>query len=55
MALLGINGPVKACCPSVGECQGGEGGVGQWVGSTLIFSGVRRIGSGGENRKGDDI
>lgn len=25
-------GPVKAPCPSVGECQGGEAGVGEWVG-----------------------
>ena len=25
-------GLVKAQCPSVGECQGGEGGVGGWVG-----------------------
>jgi hypothetical protein len=23
--------PVKAQCPSVGECQGGEVGVGGWV------------------------
>jgi hypothetical protein len=25
-------GPVKAGCPSVGECQGGKAGVGGWVG-----------------------
>jgi hypothetical protein len=25
-------GPVKARCPSVGECQGREAGVGGWVG-----------------------
>jgi hypothetical protein len=25
-------GPVKALCPSVGACQGGEGGVDGWVG-----------------------
>jgi hypothetical protein len=25
-------GPVKAQCPSVGECQSGEVGVGGWVG-----------------------
>jgi hypothetical protein len=25
-------GSVKAQCPSVGECQGGEVGVGGWVG-----------------------
>jgi hypothetical protein len=24
-------GPVKAQCPSVGECQGGEVGVGEWL------------------------
>jgi hypothetical protein len=23
-------GPVKTRCPSVGECQGGEAGVGGW-------------------------
>ena len=32
-------GPVKAQCPSVGECQGREVGVGRWVGSTLIEAG----------------
>ena len=37
MALSGIMGgealgPVKARCTSVGECQGGEVGVGGWVG-----------------------
>jgi hypothetical protein len=26
-----VLGPVKAQCPSVGECQGGEVGVGVWV------------------------
>jgi len=35
--------PVKAQCPSVGECQGGEVGVGAWVGSTLRS---RRMGVG---------
>jgi hypothetical protein len=24
--------PVKAQCPSVGECQGGKAGVGGWLG-----------------------
>jgi hypothetical protein len=24
-------GPMKALCPSVGECQGREAGVGRWV------------------------
>jgi hypothetical protein len=28
-------GPVKTQCPSVGECQGGEAGVGGWVGVHL--------------------
>jgi hypothetical protein len=28
-------GPVKAQCPSVGECHGGEAGVGGW-GNILI-------------------
>jgi hypothetical protein len=23
-------GPVKACCPSVGKCQGSGVGVGEW-------------------------
>jgi len=33
-------GPVKAQCPSVGECQGGEAkGVGGGCGSTLIEAG----------------
>jgi hypothetical protein len=27
--------PVKTSCPSVGECQGGEAGVGEWVGGRL--------------------
>jgi hypothetical protein len=25
-------GPMMAQCPSVGKCQGGEAGVGGWVG-----------------------
>ena len=25
-------GPVKVLCPSAGDCQGGEAGVGEWVG-----------------------
>jgi hypothetical protein len=36
-------GPVKARCPSVGECQGGEGGGCGWVGNTLIESGEREM------------
>jgi hypothetical protein len=27
-----VLGPVKAQCPSVGECQGREAGVGRWEG-----------------------
>jgi hypothetical protein len=27
--------PVKAQCPSIGECKGGEAGVGMWVGEHL--------------------
>jgi hypothetical protein len=34
-------GPVKAQCPSIGECYGGEAGVGGW-GSTLIETGVKK-------------
>jgi hypothetical protein len=29
-------GPVKPQCLSVGECQQGEAGVGEWVGNTHI-------------------
>jgi hypothetical protein len=32
--------PVKAQCPSVGECQGGKLGVGGWLGRTFIEAGV---------------
>jgi hypothetical protein len=45
-------GPVKARCPSVGECQGQKMGVGGLV------SRVRGKGMGafrGETRKGDNI
>ena len=34
-------GPVKAGCPSVGECQDGEAGVGGWVENTLKEAGYR--------------
>jgi hypothetical protein len=34
-------GPVKAQCPSVGECHEGEVGVGGW-GDTLIETGDGR-------------
>ena len=40
-------GPVKARCPSVGECQGGEVGVGEWVGEHPHRRRGRRIGEGG--------
>jgi hypothetical protein len=45
MALSGIMGgealgPVKARCPSVGEWEGGQAGVGGWVGEHLHRSGV---------------
>ena len=33
-------GPTKAQCPSVGECQAGEVGGGEWV-NTLIEAGER--------------
>ena len=46
--LLGINGKrgpwsCEARCPSVGECQSREVGVGGWE-STLIEAGVEEIG-----------
>jgi hypothetical protein len=31
-------GPMKARCPSIGECQGGKAGVSGWE-STLIEAG----------------
>jgi hypothetical protein len=41
-------GPVKAQCPNVGECQGGEAGMGEW--------GADGIGGfHGETRKEDNI
>ena len=50
-------GPGKAQCPSVGECQGREVGVGGWVEKPHRSRG-RGDGmgiSGGENWKGDNI
>jgi hypothetical protein len=35
-------GLVKALFPSLGECQGGEAGVGEWVGNVLIEAGGMR-------------
>jgi hypothetical protein len=45
-------GPVKALCPSIGECQGQEAGVGG-----LVRRGRRKEERGfrGETRKGDNI
>ena len=43
-------GPVKALCPSVGECQGQEAGVGG-LGSRGKGKGI----FGRETRKGDNI
>jgi hypothetical protein len=37
---------VKALCPSVGECQGSETGVGGWVGGEL----PQKQGKGGWDR-----
>jgi hypothetical protein len=47
-------GPVKALCPSVGECQEQEVGVGRLVskGRGKVIGG---FGGGGEIRKGDNI
>jgi hypothetical protein len=47
-------GPVKAQCPSVGECQGREAGVGGWR-NTLIEAGGGEGTFRGETRKGDNI
>jgi hypothetical protein len=43
-----VLGPVKARCPSLGECQGSEQGVGGWVGDLLH----RNTGVGGGNGMG---
>ena len=40
-------GPVKVLCPSIGECQGQEVGVGG-----LVSRGRRKGTFGGETRKG---
>ena len=51
-------GPVKALDPSVGECEGGEAGVGEWVGEHPHRSRGRWDGIGSflrETRKGDNI
>jgi hypothetical protein len=45
-------GPVKAWCPSVGEGQDKEAGVG---GLVSRGRGAVREGGGGEARKGDNI
>jgi hypothetical protein len=51
-------GLVKVGCSSVGECQGGEAGVGGMVGEHPHRNRGRRMGeegSRGETRKGDNI
>jgi hypothetical protein len=51
-------GPVKARCPSVGECQGRDAGMGGVVGSTLIETGEGMMGCRvpeGKSGKGDNI
>ena len=45
-------GPVKVLCPSIGECQGQEEGVG---GLGIRGRGERIGDFGGETRKGDNI
>jgi hypothetical protein len=45
-------GPVKIICPSIGECQGQEVGVGELV-SRGRGEGMRVF--GGKTRKGDNI
>jgi hypothetical protein len=47
-------GPVKALCPSVGECQGQEAGVGGLV-SRGRGQGMGEGVFGGETKKGNDI
>jgi hypothetical protein len=45
-------GPVKVLCPSIGECQGQEEGVGELV-TRGCGEGLRVFGV--ETRKGDNI
>jgi hypothetical protein len=45
-------GPVKVLCPSIGECQGQEAGVGRLL-SRGRWDGIGIF--GGETRKGDII
>jgi hypothetical protein len=47
-------GPVEAQCTSVGECEGGEVGVGGWVGEHPHRSRGRRNGMGvwGDRERG---
>ena len=54
----GAIGPLKAGCPSVGECQDGKAGVDWWVGEHRhrgrgMGDGIG--GFGGETRKGDNF
>ena len=46
-------GPTKALCPSVGECQGQEAGIGELVSWVGLGGGDREF--LGESRKGDNI
>jgi hypothetical protein len=51
-------GPVKAQCPSVGECQSREAGMDGWLGEHSHRTTGRGRGygiSGGETGKGDKI
>jgi hypothetical protein len=47
-------GPVKVLCPSIGECEGQEAGVGGlW--NKGRRKGMAEVLFGGETRKGDNI
>ena len=49
-----VLGPVKALCPSVGECQGQEAKIGKLV-SRVRGYGIGGVLGEGETRKGDNI
>ena len=44
--LVGHQWEKRPLVPSVGECQGKEVGVGEWVGNSLIEAGRGRMGGG---------
>jgi hypothetical protein len=48
-------GPMKAVCPSIGECQGQEAGVGGLVSRRRGDGMGGRVFFRGESRKGDNI